>query len=351
MLSDKQVKSLKAQGRDKMLADGGGLYVRVSRHGSKTFVYRTREGGKARYVTLGEYPLITLAEARAKAADFQGHVVTALTVGYAIDEYLKHIANEYEHPEQVKQRLYKDIVPVLGNTRLSVVTAGDISNALQKIVDRGAPVAANRTLADVRHVFDFAFQKGWIKSDPSQRITRKVVGGRERARPVVVTDDEIKSLITVMRKDRFEVRTRIAVLVILLTGQRSSEVLGITREEVNGAWWTIPAERTKAKREQKVYLTYLVRWLLSFAHYSLGGDHRTISRAFKRMKLRYIPRDLRRTMATRLSESSVAPHVVEKLLNHRMEGVMAVYNHAEYLPERKEAWNVWTKHAIELARD
>ncbi len=51
--------------------------------------------------------------------------------------------------------------------------------------------------------------------------------------------------------------------------------------------------------------------------------------------MRYTPHDLRRTMATRLSDLGVMPHVIEKMLNHQMEGVMAVYNRAEYLEERK----------------
>jgi hypothetical protein len=46
-------------------------------------------------------------------------------------------------------------------------------------------------------------------------------------------------------------------------------------------------------------------------------------------------------MATKLSDAGVAPHVIEKMLNHRMEGVMAVYNRAEYLPERKAGWILW----------
>ncbi len=321
-----------------MLSDGGGLYVRVSVHGSKTFVYRSRTGGKARYVTVGEYPHLSLADAREKVGTLQGHEIGDVTVSYAIDEYLKRI--DYDHPEQTRQRLTKDIVPPLGKKRVSSVTSKDLSDALQVIVDRGSPVAANRTLADVKHVFNLAYEKGWIRTNPADRITRKVVGGREHSRSVVLTDDELRHLIAELRKDRFETKTRAALALLILTGQRASEVLGI-KGEVKGHWWSIPAERTKPKREQKVYLVPLARWL---ARHSENSDHRTLSRALKRMKVRYTPHDLRRTMATRMSDIGIMPHVIEKCLNHQMEGVMSVYNRAEFLPEREAAWKLWASH-------
>ena len=346
MLSDRQVKALK--GENRMVGDGGGLYVRLSRFGTKSFVYRTKKGGATRYATLGEYPNLSLAQARAEAQKLQGKAIGDYDVAYAVAEYLKHIKNEFEHPEQVEERLARDILPAMGEKRLSLITTKDLTDALQKIVDRGAPIAANRTLADVRHVFQYAFEKGWVANDVSERITRKVVGGSEASREIVLTDNEICELIEVMKTDRFEVKTRIAVLLLLVTGQRSSEILGIRRDEVDGRWWTIPGERTKNKKPQKVYLTHIALWLFKQVNFSLGGDHRTLSRAFSRMKVRYIPRDLRRTMATKLSENAVAPHVVEKMLNHQMEGVMAVYNRAEYIDERKAAWRLWARYIERL---
>jgi integrase len=61
----------------------------------------------------------------------------------------------------------------------------------------------------------------------------------------------------------------------------------------------------------------------------------------------FTPHDLRRTAATRCGDLGVAPHVVEKLLNHRMQGVMAAYNRAEYEGERVAATQAW---ATELER-
>lgn len=342
MLSDRKISSLKTL--NKMISDGGGLYLRVSHHGTKSFVYRQKQNGKTSYVTIGLYPSVTLQDARRRVSELQGRV-TDFTVKYAVSEYFK--ALDYLRPEQVKERLDRDVVPVLGDKRLSVVTQADITGCLQKIVDRGSPVQANRTLADIKHVFRFAYEKGWISSDPSERIVRRVVGGREKSKTIVLSDDQIQCLVQEMHKERFERRTRIAFGVLLLTGQRASEVLGIQPSEIQGHWWTIPAERTKSKRPQKVYLTYLVRKMLQAIQHQLGGDHRTLSRALLRMGVGYTPHDLRRTFASRCP---APPHVIEKCLNHQMEGVMSVYNHAEYLPERRKAWLAWSRYVLRLLR-
>ena len=62
----------------------------------------------------------------------------------------------------------------------------------------------------------------------------------------------------------------------------------------------------------------------------------------------FTPHDLRRTAATRLHSLGIAPHVVEKILNHQMGGVMAVYNRAEYQPERIEGQETWAKSLLSL---
>jgi integrase len=62
---------------------------------------------------------------------------------------------------------------------------------------------------------------------------------------------------------------------------------------------------------------------------------------FENWKDLFTPHDLRRSMATQLAERGVQPHIIEKMLNHRMEGVWAVYNRYEYLPERQAAWRMW----------
>jgi len=53
-------------------------------------------------------------------------------------------------------------------------------------------------------------------------------------------------------------------------------------------------------------------------------------------------------MATRMADMGVEPYIVEKCLNHKMSGVMAIYNHAEYLPQKKAAWRLWARYLLRL---
>jgi integrase len=142
----------------------------------------------------------------------------------------------------------------------------------------------------------------------------------------------------------------------MTTGQRPSEVLGIRDTEVSRAWWAIPAERTKARRAHTVYLAPQARWLLKTAFRRYGRDpfkgvkHQVLAKAVSRLGLGFTPHDLRRTMSTRLADLGVQPYIIEKMLNHQMEGVWAVYNRAEYLPERREAWRLWGRTLANLRR-
>lgn len=277
-----------------------------------------------------------------------------MTVREAYLDYRLHLRQTYHSYAEIERRLEKDIIPPLARIPMAQVTRKDISDALHAIVRRGSPVGANRTLADVKHFFRYFIERGWLDTDPAAAITRRSVGGRERPRARVLAADELCRLIDILFSERFDLRTRLSLALVLVTGQRPSEVLGIDIDkEVKGFWWTIPAERTKPRREHKVYLAPAARLLLQFARRlgsrPFGMLHQTLDRAVTRMQFEppFTPQDLRRTMSTRLADLGVAPHVVEKMLNHKMEGVLIVYNHAEYLRERRGAWRLW---ACELAK-
>jgi integrase len=79
-------------------------------------------------------------------------------------------------------------------------------------------------------------------------------------------------------------------------------------------------------------------------------DGQTLARVPARLKLGWTPHDLRRTMATHMADMGVMPHVIEKCLNHKMAGVMAVYNRAEYAAEKKAAWQLWQRKLLRLRK-
>lgn len=343
--------------KEQFFAIGDNLYVRVTPRGRRSFYFRTQAGGRTRWKVLGTYPAMSLLEARTQASQAAQTGALAFNVGQAYEEFLLYLKRTYASWEEIDRRIRKDVLPELGQKPLDQVTKRDCADTLQKIVDRGAKVAANRTMADLKHFFEYCTDRDWIKGSPAAGIRRRFVGGRETSRQRALSMEELAKLIPELVADRFHLETRLALGLILVTGQRPSEVLGYEEGERKGCWWTIPAERTKPKREQKVYLSPQARHLFKLAVQHLGKkpftcDHRTLSKAVRRLKwpVRFTPHDLRRTMATRLADLGVLPHVVEKMLNHLMEGPMAVYNRAEYLPERRAAWRLWGRTLSQLRR-
>ncbi len=144
---------------------------------------------------------------------------------------------------------------------------------------------------------------------------------------------------------------------LLLTGQRIGESQLANWSDIEGERWLIPAEHSKNKKAQWVPITDPIKEVLSalprnrvkiFATRSTTGTQAWLKRWCERERIepRFTPHDLRRTFVTELNELGVEPYVVEKLVNHSMSGVMAIYNKAEYAEERIVAAKLWSDHVI-----
>lgn len=195
MLTVKQIDSLKVD-KPTRLADGHNLYLNISPSGRKVFYIRTRVNGKAAAVKLGAYPTLSLLSARKLALEFDASVLKAgETVDNFYPTFYKHVSRQYEKPEAVEAMYKNDIGPVLGKKELKSVTRLDVSKMLDRIVERGAPVQANRTMKVVKDLFEYAVAKGNLEVNPLIFITRKSVGGKEESRTRFLTEEEIKALL------------------------------------------------------------------------------------------------------------------------------------------------------------
>ncbi len=358
MLTDVSARNLKPTATTRRVADTGGLYLWVYPSGDKTWMYRSRVGGSAKWVTLGEYPQVTLAQARRKLLDLKerGKPESA-TVQDAYDGVLVRVRKDYKRPEAFEYKMQKYFLPVFGDRKLVTVTRVELASFFAKEAAR-APVQANRVLTDVKIVFDHAIERGWIDESPVERLTRKKVGGREKSRSRVLNENELVRLIHSLRTPRFAPATRYVLSLMLLTGQRSGEIRGLTKAEVAGGAWTIPDHRTKSNVASYVTLPRLSARLISHALNELGsspfgGMQPTVpNRALDRIGFepKATPHDLRRTMATKMADLGVLPHVIEKCLNHQMTGVMAIYNRADYTVEKRAALRAWAKYLLSLRK-
>lgn len=340
MLAERTIKSTKPTDKDQFLSDGNGLYCRIAKSGNKTFVYKDQRGGKTKWLTLGTYPDLSLLEARQKAIEIKSgvEVINDMTIATLCQRYYDYVDKIYKRPEQAVTRLKANIEEPLGHIRLSKITRAALTSQFQKIADRPAPVMANRVMEECKKMFSYAVEKGWMRTNPLDGVTRRVVGGREGSREVNLSFEEIETFLKLLQRgDGMDAGTAWALFFCLLTGCRGGEAVWCLQFK------TLDVPEAVAKyRTHRIPATPLVKAVLKLAP-PPPKYRQTLTAAVARNNCDFTPHDLRRTFASRLSDLGVMPHVIEKLLNHKMEGVMAVYNRAEYWPERIAAQKLWDR--------
>jgi integrase len=397
-LTDFQIKNLKAQ--DKRYTEWGerGFGVRVTPNGVKTFIFKYRFDGKVRWMTLGTYPELILADAHEAHADAwkvlrQGidpgsqaieereEERQAPTVANLVDEYIEKWAKVRKRSWKTDERvLKKDVLPDppdgagWGQRRAREITRRDVIRLLDGIVDRGAPIMANRTLAIIRKMFNFAVTRDILSVSPCTGIQAPA---RENQRDRVLTAEEIQAFWKGLDKDNMnEVNAfiKMALKLELVTAQRKGECCAAAWEEINleEGWWSIPGAKTglrlnygvedglaKNRLIHRVPLAALAIEILQAAR-ALSGDspwvfpsprtNRPITPAAVNhaMRLRlnslgitFVPHDLRRTAASHMTGMGIPRLVVSKLLNHVEKGVTAVYDRHSYDKEKRQALEAW----------
>ena len=412
-LTSKQLQSAEPRDTDYFLRVDRGLFLRVYPSGRKAFVYRYESDGSTRRIEhvkpFGAHPdnELSLERARvwaseqkalriagrdpaqtARASSLRGLRRFSVsddgsypegTFGAIAHEFVvRVIERDYEHPDQVRRILKRDLLPTLGRRRIAELRLPEIQRALNAVVDRGSPIAANRTLLIAKKIFRYARTLGHIELNPLGDITRRDVGGKEGERNRALSFEEIKLVWpAVSQHKRLSWQVRACILLLLLTGQRIGETLQARWRDIDVAAgvWRLPAKTTKAKRPHLVHLPALALELLATLPRPAGAaacilhadesdaepiTRRAVTRAIHRLfepgegkaaALRieaFTPHDLRRTVRSRLGDLGVPPHVVEKILNHQLGGVLQIYDRGEYLAERAHAMQLWDQKIREL---
>lgn len=350
-LTDRTIRNLKPSGKLTAHSDGGGLYLRVYPSGNKSFMLRAKVGGKDTWITLGTYPELSLADARVEAAKHKGGSYTPSNTkfGEAYTAYYAHLCKEYKNPEQTDGMMQANVLPKLQGRVMRDISKAEYMQLVQAVVNRGSPVMANRLFSQLRKMLGYCKDQGWIEINPLADVVRRNVGGKEKARTRNLSFEEIVGFF------QLELSANMfwPLYLILLCGLRSSEALWVLRNKrLDG----IATKETLAEGmgPHTVPENPAIRAALRLAAKQMTvipADHRALSKALLRLHTDYTPHDLRRTMASRMGDLKVMPHVVEKLLHHKMIGVMAVYNHAEFMEERDAALRLWAKKLRELRRD
>lgn len=304
---------------------------------------------------------------------------TSPTLSKLANEFLtRYVDVNRKDPKEVRRMFEKDVLPTIGKMKLKDITRRDvIEKVLDPITDRSSGTQANKTLSILKQMFDFGVDRDLLQGNPITTVKKKNIGGFEKSRTRALTFDELIQVFERLPKLGVSPQVIYALKFIALTGCRPIEVTGARWSEFDFVTmlWTIPCERVKQKkggdRIHKVPITQNMTVMLDELRSAFGYlnsefvfpsttcikrspgeqpiDRHSLSRAVDR-KLKqlgvpkFVPHDLRRTLATRLGDSDIGadPIVVEKILNHQLQGVQKVYNLQEYMKERKQALDSWS---------
>jgi integrase len=355
-----------------------GLRVRIGQSGKPSFIIRKRVGGKIRVITLGQYGArFSLADARKAArsalSDLDAGKAVApvkrgtLTIKSLWSEYLATKTALRSHREIVRIG-EKHILPELGERMADAVTRGDVTRFIDGIA---APVMARLVHAQLSAFYSWAMPRlDKLASNPCRDAGRPP---KPKARDRVLTENEMAALWRVV--DAQAEPWRSAVKLLILTGQRKSEVFEARRAEfdLKAGLWTIPAERAKNGAAHIVPLSEAARNVLDAIEEVAGsrllfpadGNPENpasgISKAVERIRAGvraelgedtagWSLHDIRRTVATGLQRLGIRFEVTEAVLNHvsgSKGGVAGVYQRYGWSNEKKAALDAW---ALEVER-
>jgi integrase len=394
-LTVNRISSIKPDAAAKEYRDGhvANLYLAVRPSGVRSWNFRYRVAGKARKLTIGRWPAITVDAARKlaqqaaakvaggadphqeKKAARRREVAEKAPVKDRVEKvcaaYLKHAAARTRaSTAAVTSRILKVyVLPGWKGRRLSEITKADVRLLIADIAAR-APIMANRVLTSLKTMCNWAVEQDVISVSPCAGLKPPAA---EVSRDRVLADHELGQVWracdglgrSVDWMGNEVTRPYGAVVRLLaLTGQRLREVSEMRWSELDldARTWSLPRERCKNGHAHVVMLSEQAIAILKALKPPVSVDLvfgvSGFSRAKKaldavaKLSTPWTLHDLRRTCASGMARLGVPPHVVEAVLNHKsgqVRGVAAVYNRYSYSTEKREALALWAAHVERCA--
>jgi integrase len=400
MLTDLLIKKLPLPDKRREAPDGkiAGLYLILQPSGAKSWALRYRAGGIPKKLTIGPYPAIDLATARKRAQEALGDVAGGKDpaaikrasrgaaraereaqvdrVEHVVELFIeRHAKPKTRDWRETERMLTKEVVSRWSGRRLSQITRAHVNEMLDEIIDRGAPIHANRVFAQLRKMSRWAVSRGIIERSPCEGMTAP---SPETRRDRVLSDDEIRLVWQAFESIGWPFGP--IGKLLLLTGARRDEVAALEWREVDLAarTWTLPAARSKNKRPHEIPLSDAAVEILAAllrvegnAGFVFTTTGKTAVSGFSRAKaqidaaiLEMLQRnaeatgadakapehwtfhDLRRTVATNLQKLGIRLEVTEAVLNHvsgSRAGIVGVYQRHEYAAEKRAALDAWAR--------
>jgi integrase len=405
-LTDTKLRRLQAPEKRIHLHDGQvrGLVLRVTPAGTKTWAFECRvraqgetlangkraAGPKQRF-TLGDYPSMSIAEARAGASQMlalarrgvdpspklappKEEPKPEVTVGQLIDRFAEqHLRRNLRSGDMVEKLLRAHVESAWGSRPVAELRRGDLVTLLERVrvkvplVNpktggqhvRGGPVAAASVRKWVSTMWNWAVAHDLTPDNVMEKVTDP---DRQRFRTRYLSMDELRA--TWAATKELPSPWRELYQLLILTGQRRDEWASARWDWIDAdvTRLEIPADHYKSGRPHVVPLSRqaqeIVRTIprLSYGPYLIttSGGHSPVS-GFSKAKEQldgkvaagrmtvapFVVHDLRRTMATQMERLGVEPHIIEACLGHALKGIERVYRHFTYYDQKATALQRW----------
>jgi integrase len=381
------------------VADGllVGLYLVVQPSGAKSWAVRYRYAGKSRKHTLGPYPALRLSDAREEAREVLQRVqkggdparekkIERRRAAEAKDDFAAVARLFIERHQRPKNRSWREAARLLGvipdeanpegkddpktfvavkgglvakwgDRKIGDIRRAEIIVVLEDIVDRDAPIVANRTLAVLRKLFNWAMERDLIEGNPCSGVKPPA---KEKSRDRVLTDQELLAVWNAAADMGWPFGYIVQLLI--LTGQRRGEVAGMAWSELDleKNLWTLPRARVKNGAGHVVPLGPTAVDMIKGVPCVHGCDllfsttgKRAVS-GFSKAKDKldaasgisdWRLHDLRRTVTSGMARLGINLPVIEKVLNHSsgsFAGIVGVYQRHEFANEKRYALEAWS---------
>ncbi|MBO1021662.1 site-specific integrase [Methylobacterium sp. SD274] len=365
-----------------------GFYLVIQPSGAKSWAVRYRAAGKPKKHTLGPYPRLGLGDARERArealqavsegrdpagekaaAQIEQAAVVTMRFGMVAADFIARYAKPRNRTwRQTEVFLTEGDLAPWQDKDIRTIGRREILNAIDAVVERGATIHANRLFSALRRFYAWTVERGVLEASPMAGLKPP---SQEIARDRVLTDAELTAIWKAAGEIGYPFGS--AVQLLILTGQRRSEVLEADWREFNlaASSWTIPRERAKNDRAHVVPLSPRVTEILDglprigakplFVFTTNGTTPFSgVSKAhdrLNRLAAAHMPEgeplapwrlhDIRRTFASGCARLGVSVHVVEKALNHTsgtFGGIVGVYQRHDFADERRRAMELWAGH-------
>ena len=389
-LTDVQIRNWMKAGSATAKADGDGLTFTLSAKGTAAWVLRYRFGGKARELTLGRYPDITLAKARELAAEARVHIQQGrdvarekqkATIERAAAKTLRELAADYMSKafphlaantiEQRRHHIEGVILPKLGSLPAREVMTADVV-ALVEAVGKKSVNVAELVFTAVSEIFKHGLARHVVTANPCAGISVSAICGKPepKRQRLKLTEDELRVILPALPGIGAE--NALAVKIQLATCVRLGELAKAEWAHVDfdRAEWFVPDQNSKTGRGFTIPLPpVVVGWFRELEPFACGsrfvlparqvrrtrnhgGEVHFEQRAMNAMlhklceKLgdkvrRFTPHDLRSTARSHLAALGVNILVAERCLNHSLGGLIAIYDQHDYMTERRAALEFW----------